>query len=183
MCGIMKRRVNAHLAKLPMLCISHVSYNSTIFSIQACSKCPFNSSKHFMSSYFMHGSTICHFFLAAPSLIPSFSSCLSCCPFCKRFARERRHQHTNLLSLQSYLQVLTGHSCSPLYAFLVLRIRRASLTAVCQISTMRSSLLQSVLSSPSSPPVSQQSQRMMCSICTIVQFACDNEKYIFRLNV
>lgn len=55
--------------------------------------------------------------------MPSFSShlSLSCSPFCNRFAGERRHKHTNLLSqlfLQSYLQVLSEHFSTPLYVLL-----------------------------------------------------------------
>lgn len=117
------------------------------------------------------------FFLCYPFLPAPFSTLF----FCNRFAGERKHKHTNLvlkLFLQSYLPVFSGHSCTPLYALLVLRIRRVSEKTVCQISTMGSSLLQGVLSSPLIPPVSQQSQKIMCSICTIAPFACDDGKCI-----
>lgn len=114
--------------------------------------------------------------------MPSFSSCLSLALLSVIGLPEKEGTSIPIcsfsFSLQSYLRILSGHSCGPLYAFLVLRIRRASEKPVCRIQTMGSSLLRGVLSSPLIPPVSQQSQRIMCPICTIAPFACDDDKHI-----
>lgn len=113
--------------------------------------------------------------------MPCLSSCLSPALLSVIGLQEEEATSIPICSysfFQSYLRVLSGHSCTLLYALLVLRIRRAFQKTVCQISTMGSSLLQGALSSPLIPPVSQQSQRIMSCICTIAPFACDDDKRI-----
>lgn len=132
-----------------------------------------------------NGPTICHLLLAAPSFngfllflsLPLSHTHLSVIGF-----QEKEGTSIPIFSysffFQSYLQVLSGHSCNPLYAFPGLRIRRASEKAVYQISTMGCSFLQRVLSSPLIPPMSRQGQWIMRWICTIAPFACDDDKRI-----
>lgn len=103
-------------------------------SIQSQVKCAFNSSR--LSCLFNSSDTKWADYL---SLITGRSFSLQLLflplfllnPFCERSAGERRHKHTNLLLkplLQAYLQVLSGHSCSPLYATPGLRIRKDCLS-------------------------------------------------------
>lgn len=79
-----------------------------------------------------------HLLLAAPSfhVILLFWSPFYF-PFWNRFAWGKKHKHTNFhLALpQSYLWVLSRHSCTPLYALTGLGIRRACEKAVYQISS------------------------------------------------
>lgn len=122
-----------------------------------------------------NGPTICHLLLAAASLysslfFPSFFSRLSV-----KGLQEKEGTSIPILLLkpflQAYLQVLSGHSCSSLYATPGLRIRRAPEKTVYQISAIGSSLRQNVLSTPLIPPMSRQSPKNYalylhnCAIC------------------
>lgn len=72
----------------------------------------------------------------------------------------------------------SGTQWTLMHTLCVLRIRRASENAACQISAMGNSSLQHVIISYHPVIQSQQRQRIMCCICTIAPFACDYDKHI-----
>lgn len=107
--------------------------------------------------------------LAAPSFC-AILSLLSRSRLWKRFAGG--------FALAAFFSSGTQWTLMHLYALCVLRIRRASENAACQISAMGSSSLQHVIISYHPVILSQQRQRIMCCICTIAPFACDYDKHI-----